>query len=36
MGSLDVGALAAAYPDLTNDERNLLADIRRLPVVIDK
>jgi len=29
MGSLDVGALAAAYPDLTNDERNLLADIRR-------
>ncbi|XP_023344069.1 cytohesin-1 [Eurytemora carolleeae] len=29
MGSVDLKTLANAYPDLTNDERQLLADIRR-------
>jgi len=29
MGTIDLAALAAAYPDLTADERQLLADIRR-------
>jgi len=29
MVSVDLNALSAAYPDLTNDERQLLADIRR-------
>ena len=29
MGSVDLKTLANAYPDLTDDERQLLADIRR-------
>ena len=29
LSMVDLSGLAAAYPDLTNDERQLLADIRR-------
>jgi hypothetical protein len=29
MSVIDLGSLAAAYPDLTQEERQLLADIRR-------
>ena len=36
MGSIDAAALSSAYPDLTNDERKLLADIRRSDSIEDR